>query len=204
MLSEQALTTIEALQSELQIPAEDSSQNKMLARWINAASDAIRAYCARDFARERRSDLLIGPGRRALLLSLYPLLDIHEVVVDGRGIFAREYQEDQSKGILWHRYGGWPRTEIPCIEVDYTGGYVTPAQAEADEDIERTLPYDIEEACIVTAATWASQQGTPRDAVMMQVEQMRVQFGGRDGQSAAQSLLPTSVQMLLSAHRRWL
>lgn len=201
MLSAHALTTIDALKDELQISAEETGQNKLLARWINAASDAIRAYCGRDLTRARRIDMYHGSGDVALLLRLYPIVEVEQVGIDGRPV--TDYTVDEQMGALW-RAARWPRSRMPHISVDYMGGYVTPAQADDDEQLERNLPHDIEEACIVTAATWASQQGTPRDAIMMQVEQIRVQFGGRGGgQDAAQSLLPKPVQHLLTSYRRW-
>lgn len=201
MLSAHALTTIEALKEELGIAVDDTSKDKQLARYINAASDAIRAYCDRDFARAHRTDVRKGSGAPALLLRLFPLVEIHHVKIDEETV--ADYRVDRDTGVLW-RADGWPSASIPNIEVEYTGGYVTSEQAREDEQLERTLPYDLEEACIVTAATWASQQGTPRDATMLQVEQIRVQFGGRGGQDAAQSLLPKPVQYLLASYRRWL
>src|SRR5690606_1123170 len=81
MLSAHALTTIETLKAELGIPADDTSSDKQLARYINAASDAIRAYCSRDFARAHRTDALQGSGAPTLLLSLYPIVEVHSVKV---------------------------------------------------------------------------------------------------------------------------
>lgn len=197
VLSAHALTTIEVLKLELGIPAEDQSRDGQLARYINAASDAIRAYCGRDFARARRTDVLAGSGDSALLLRLYPVIEVHAVKVDDELI--QDYQVDEEIGVL-RRYIGWPCSAVPSIEVDYTGGYVTPKQAQ-ESGFERTLPFDIEEACLVTAATWASHQGIPRDATILQVEQIRVHFGVREGDTA--SMLPVSVQRLLGPYRRW-
>ena len=198
MLSAHALTTIKALKAELGIPADDSSQDDQLARYINAASDAMRTYCNRDFARAQRTDVIKGPGERALLLRLFPLIEVHRVIVEEQEV--DDFVVDKETGILW-RSVGWPKTNVPAITVEYTGGYVTPYQARQDEQLERNLPYDIEEACIVTAATWLSQQGTPRDATILQVEQIRVHFGGRE--SGAASMLPVAVQRLLGSYRRW-
>lgn len=196
MLSKHALTTIDALKSELQIAAEDTSQDAVLARYINAASDAIRAFCGRDFARARLTDVRQGSGGPAVLLRAYPIVEVHDVDANGKPV--TDYRLDRDTGVLW-RAAGWPRSETPNVEVEYTGGYVTPAQA--DEHTERDLPYDIEEACLATAATWLSHQGTPRDTVSMQVEQIRVDFdkqsaGGRQG-------IPWPVRALLEPYRRW-
>lgn len=199
MLTEHALTTIEALKGELQIPAEDTSQDAVLARYINAASDAIRAFCSRDFAKDRRTETKQGFGGPSLLLKAYPVLEVHSVEVKGKPV--TDYSLDEATGVLW-RDAGWPRSETPNVTVDYTAGYVTPAQADDDETLERDLPHDLEEACIGTAATWASQQGTPRDAVSMQVEQIRVDFGNRNTAGGRQGI-PWPVQALLEPYVRW-
>lgn len=198
MLSVHALTTLEALKAELDIPVDEKSRDKQLVRYINAASDAIRSYCDRDFARAQRTEFSTGSGTPALLLRLFPLVEVHSVRVGDRQV--TDFRPDDESGILW-RPGGWPRSLLPNIEVDYTGGYITPAQAFEDDELERDLPYDLEEACIVTAATWVSHQGTPRDATILQVEQIRVHFGTREGEAAG--LLPVAVRRLLGSYRRW-
>lgn len=198
MLSAHALTTIETLKAELGIPADDTSSDKQLARYINAASDAIRAYCSRDFARAHRTDALQGSGAPTLLLSLYPIVEVHSVKVGDEQL--TDFRVDAEAGMLW-RPGGWPSSNAPNIVVEYTGGYVTPEQAREDDELERNLPYDLEEACVVTAATWALHQGTPRDATILQVEQIRVHFGAREGEF--ESLLPIAVRRLLGPYRRW-
>lgn len=198
VLSAHALTTIEALKAELSIPHDDTSRDQLLARYINAASDAIRAYCGRDFARAHRVETVAGSGGVTLFLSLFPVDEVHRVAIDVQEV--TDYQADTELGVL-RRAAGWPCAEVPNIEVDYTGGYVTPEQARQDTALERTLPYDIEEACIVTAATWAAHQGVPRDATSLQVEQIRVAFATRESDSA--TLLPLAVRRLLGPYRRW-
>lgn len=197
MLAKHALTTIEALKRELQIAVEDTSQDETLARFINAASDAIRAFCNRDFAKARRSETKQGSGGPSLLLKAYPVIEIHSAKVNGKPV--RDYSFDKATGVLW-RDAGWPRSETPNVEVEYTAGYVTPAQSDDDETLERDLPHDLEEACIITAATWASAQGTPRDAVSLQVEQVRVQFADR---GVGRQGIPYAAQMLLEPYVRW-
>ena len=72
MLSEHALTTIGAVRAQLGLGPEDTSQGAVLARMINSASDAIRTYCDRDFARAQRTDRWRGPGAPVLLLPSIP------------------------------------------------------------------------------------------------------------------------------------
>ena len=46
------LTTLEAVKMQLNIPAEDTSDDDQIRRIIQAVSDAIQTYCRRDFAAE--------------------------------------------------------------------------------------------------------------------------------------------------------
>lgn len=198
MLSAHALTTIEAIRGELLISGDDD--NTYLARLINSASDAIRSYCGRDFAMEQRTERLSGSGRPLLLLSLYPISEVESVTVNGEELASDAYDVDPQMGVLIRKHQSWPTAAERNITVTYTGGYITPAQAAADTDLVRDLPYDIEEACIVTATTWASHRGTPRDATTLQVEQIRVTFGERDREPA---MIPPAVLHLLAPWRRW-
>lgn len=198
MLSAHALTTLEELKSELLISG--NTEDSYLARLINSASDAIRSYCGRDFAKDRRTEKRSGSGTPLLLLPLYPIAEVDSVIVDGAALSPDSYDIDAKMGALIRVGGIWPASSERNITVTYTGGYVTPVQAAADPDLTRNLPYDIEEACIVTAATWASHRSTPRDATTLQVEQIRVTFGERDRQPA---MIPLAVQHLLTSWRRW-
>ena len=198
MLSAHALTTIEEVKSELLISG--NTEDSYLARLINSASDAIRSYCGRDFAKEQRTERLSGAGGSLLLLPLYPIAEVDSIIMDGMALPPDSYDVDGKMGALIRVGGIWPPANERNITVTYTGGYVTPVQAAADPDLTRNLPYDIEEACIVTAATWASRRSTPRDATTLQVEQIRVTFGDRDRDPA---MIPLAVQHLLTSWRRW-
>lgn len=197
MLSAHALTTIEALKSELSIPTEDSSQDAVLARAINAASDAVRRYCGRDFARAKVTEHLIGRGSPALLVSLSPIVSVEAVAIQGQEVDVSELAIDDGAGILVRLHGTWPESDRPNVSVSYTGGWVTPAQAEG-EDLDRDLPHDIEEACLVIAATRVQSMGQPVDAQILQVEQIRVHWseGGRQS-------IPQQAAMLLEPYVRW-
>lgn len=196
MLSAHALTTIEALKSELSIPTEDSSQDAVLARAINAASDAVRRYCGRDFARAKVTEHLIGRGSPALLVSLSPIESVEAVAIQGQEVDVSELAIDDGAGILVRRYGVWPESDRPNVSVTYVGGWVTPAQAS--DELERDLPHDIEEACLIIAATRVQSMGQPVDAQALQVEQIRVQFGDGGRQS-----IPQQAAMLLEPYVRW-
>lgn len=196
MLSAHALTTVEALKAELSIPSEDNSRDTVLARAVNAASDAIRRYCRRDFARTEITEQLTGRGSPALLVSLSPVVSLEVVAICGEEIDLENFTVDRAAGIIERRHGVWPESDRPNISVTYTGGWVTPAQAT--DELKRNLPHDIEEACLIIAANRVQSMGQPVDAQILQVEQIRVHFaeGGRQG-------VPQQAAMLLDPYVRW-
>ena len=196
MLSEHALTTIDVVREQLGLDPEDTSQDALLARMINGASDAIRTYCDRDFARDRRRDRFEGPGGPVLLLPLYPVVSVESVSVNGEVVSSDDYDVDAETGRLIRRAGMWPLASGLAVEVVYEGGYITPEQARNGLG-ERNLPYDLEEACIATVMSWYSRRSMPPDVQSFWVEQIRVSF------DTQREWLPTPVQRILDRYRRY-
>lgn len=196
MLSEHALTTIDVVREQLGLDPEDTSQDALLARMINGASDAIRTYCDRDFARAQRADRLEGSGRPVLLLPLYPVIRVESVTAGGIPVSPEEYDVDASAGRLIRRSGSWPGGPGLTVEVVYEAGYITPEQAGKGVG-ERDLPYDLEEACIATVMSWFSRRNMPPDVQSFWVEQIRVNF------DTQREWLPTPVQRILDRYRRY-
>lgn len=198
MLSPDALTTVPALKAELSIPAEDSSKDELLARAIEAASDAIRRYCHRDFARKTVTEQLVGHGTASLIVSLTPIVTVDSIELYGEAVPLEDVAINATAGLITRRYGVWPEAVAPNVVVTYMGGYVTPAQADADPGLTRDLPHDIEAACLIIAATRIQSMGQPVDAQILQVEQIRVHWseGGRQG-------IPQQAAMLLEPYVRW-
>lgn len=196
MLSPHALTTIESLKDAMgPLEEEDVPSESALIRSINAASDAIRHYCRRDFARAELTERVAGRDSSRLMLSLVPVVEVDSIHLHGSEVDVGSITVEHRSGILY-RNGVWPQSNEPNVAVTYTGGYVTPAQAT--DDLERDLPYDIEEACLIIASTRLQSMGQPVDAQMMQVEQIRVQFGEGGRQS-----IPQQAAMLLEPYVRW-
>lgn len=193
-LSKHALTTIDAVLAELVDLEADENTNALIARLINSASDAIRHHCGRDFARKKITEVLDGKDWRSVLLSLTPVVEMESVKLNGHEIGS--YFVINETGELISSSGKWSANSL--IAVEYTGGYITPQQAMENETLERDLPYDIEDACIITAATRFQYLGQPADIQMMQVEQIRVQFAG-DGRQG----LPEAAKALLEPFVRW-
>lgn len=173
-LSVHALTTVEQAQYQI---GDTSVPVTVVERLINAASDAIRRYCRRDFARQTITERVAGYGTSHLMLSLTPVVEVASIQGPGgvscTGPFVIEDADAgfvaAAAGSVWTRTGDartgplgmYAGTDVRAeIVVEYTGGYVTPAQvaaaakADPDNPIEQTLPYDLEQACLELIAAW--------------------------------------------------
>lgn len=194
------LTTVDVVKSELGI--SDTSQDTLLAKLIDQASDAIVSFCGRPFAREDYRETVPGYGTNRLLLSRTPIVQISSVVADSE-IITDYLLENAEAGILYRKRGwqwaptlGWHITWQPVggsenlnFTVDYTAGYVLPG----DEGDTRTLPHDIERACIDTVKAWFHAR--ERDPAV-------TGEGVGDYQASYAQGLPASVRQLLEPWRR--
>lgn len=112
-----------------------------------------------------------------------------------------------SAGLL-ERDSGWPARRLgtigaglhqvgdrPRYKVTYSGGYVTPTMGGT-----RTLPYQLEEACLVTMAYWLAQpaerQGVASVAALSASQSYTADSTGKA------ALLPHRAQQLLAPFRR--
>lgn len=204
------LTTLKAVKEELGIPEDEGSQDNYIERMITAASGAIARYCDRQFARRTVMESVPGRDTPTVYLSLTPIVDIESVEIGGVEVDPGGYTVDHPNEGALRRFGGvWPwsgrmirfieaervaGSEVPNITVTYTGGYILPG------DDDRDLPYELELACIMAVSDWVQGQGTPRDAVRLQAEQVSVSFGqsGAGGRMA----LSTTVRELLDPWKR--
>lgn len=165
--------------SDLTLPATVATElggdvvsgDARLPRLISVASGAILRHLGRPQLHYSAAyaESLPGHGRPRLVLGLTPVLDVASVVVDGVTLSADDYElEDADAGLLF-RLAGWPWTgvyrgglppqldrdagsERAAIVVTYEGGWVSPAQAATVgwAGPARSLPYDLEEACVQT------------------------------------------------------
>jgi hypothetical protein len=156
------LTTVSAVKEELGIPDADMSQDALISLFIDRASDAIVTFCSRPFAKEGYRETVPGYGSNRLILSRTPIVEITSVIADSE-IITDYLLEDPEAGILFRRRGwqwaptmGWNITWHPVgnsedlnFTVEYTAGYVLPGDQGT-----RTLPNDIEKACIETVKAW--------------------------------------------------
>lgn len=171
-----ALTTLTAVKDELGISPTDTSQDILLTRLIHSVSDAIRRFCDREFYYQ--ADIVenyAGYGDPFLVLDRSPLLSIASIAYAGAIIDLIEYQVHNKEAGILYRRNGWiwtaqhqsnitqdkrSGTEEKLYQVTYTAGYVTPDQAANNPLLTRTLPYDLEDACIEIIAIRYNMRGS--------------------------------------------
>lgn len=195
------LTTLTTVKSELGIPESDTSQDALLTSLIDQASDAIVTFCGRPFAKESYRETLPGYGTNRLILSRTPVVEITSVMADGE-VITDYLLEDAEAGILYRKRGwqwapalNWGIIPHPVggnenlnFTVEYIAGYVLPGDAGT-----RTLPHDIERACIDTVKAWYSAK--ERDPAITEERLGDYQVSYAQG-------LPAPVAQLLTSWRR--
>lgn len=164
-------------------------------RIINAVSEAMAKAAGRPFVRATVASEAHGSNcgprlflRRTPVVSVSAVTEVSTDGVTVAGTFdtSSYYIEDAEAGFLTMR-SGWPGTQfypssggvdmlLPDeperrIRVAYVGGYITPELVRLDglevtpEGLVRTLPYDIEEACLASVASVLRRSGQDRNIV---------------------------------------
>ncbi|WP_461409984.1 head-tail connector protein [Georgenia sp.] len=193
-----------------------SAADAKLPRLIGAASESIRRYINRPQLHYAAAFVERLPGylqQVRLRLGLLPILSVASVVLpDGTSLAANEYvREDDDAGVLY-RSVGWPwtglvragalydspavGTEAKTIVVTYAGGWVTPAMAGT-----RTLPFDLEEACLQAVSAMYRRQGIDQLVASESLGDYSVSFREVP---PLEGLVPASVLAQLSGYRRLL
>ncbi|WLR50036.1 hypothetical protein LC040_12155 [Bacillus tianshenii] len=135
MLSANALTTVATAISYLGIYEEDNVPNQLIERAINVASSTIEGYCNRKFKLQQHTEVAQATHTNMLLLKQYPVQDVFSI--DGETNTNVTLMKEE--GMLY-RKAEWKEDTV----VEYTAGYVLPN----DTENVRTLPYDLEDACL--------------------------------------------------------
>lgn len=132
------LTTLAKVKQYLGIATDDTSDDDLLTRLINAASMAIEVYCSRTFLSAAYTETRDGTGTRKMTMRNFPVTAVASVFVDGQAVPARlsplsnGYTFDDLKVALT----GYVFTSgMGNVTVTYTAGFAS-------------VPYDIEQACI--------------------------------------------------------
>lgn len=197
-LSAHALTLAATAQGE---PGCSGMTLGQAERLINAISEEIEQVCGRHFERDAAVvDKLPGYGGPYLVVTRPPIiLPITSIVYNGTLVPTTDYESlgvDAEAGLIYNPSNwAWtaglqsgvisdtliPGTERRLYVVTYAGGYQTPAQGGT-----RTLPYDLEEACIQAVVTAYRELGENLRIRSEGLLSARTEYGER-------SSLPTSV-----------
>lgn len=212
-LAANALTTVATMESELGLAA--GSATTLLERYINTASAAIERWLGRDLRRETRTEKYRAPRGARLLLRTVPVASITGITDDGVALPADSYAiESAGAGILFAP-GGWPNRDpfVPrsiagdvmvglgqaTLEVTYVAGYVLP-----NDSGTRDLPYDIEEACILTVTSRYRSRGRDRTIASKGVGDASVGYRLPNAIIGVDQggIIPTEATTLLAPYRR--
>jgi hypothetical protein len=220
-----ALTTVETLAYELDIetPASRSAAEADLERRIGVASTAIEGYCGRHFAEATVTEAVPGHGTQYLTVSRTPVTEITSISYDGEAVDAEDYdatEKEKAAGLIRSLAGDWydtallaaspsplplGGTEQPDYTVEYVGGYVLPK--DATEDSPRTLPHDLEEACIQTCVALYRQKGRDQSILSESLMSSSRSYAGSTSNTAIGrglgGIIPDAVVPLLEKYRRW-
>ena len=202
------LTTVGRVAFQLGVTDDDKLH--MIARMIEEATAAIERYCNRTFKQATVTEKLVGYGRPYLMVSRMPLNSITSITYDGETVAASDYEiANSATGEIVHKNGVWndtakqtlnaSLTEIPYSErklytVVYSGGYVLPGNAS------RTLPADIEAACVMVVSSMYSRRLDNPDIVKESLAGVAsVEYGSASGNTSAQ--LPPAAAAILDKYR---
>lgn len=209
--------------SDLTLPATaaealgvDASDSK-LPRLIAVASSAIRKYLDRPQLHYGAAivERLRGYTEQVRLrLGVLPVVSVASVVLpDGTSLSPSEYTIEDPDGGVLYRSVGWPYTglvragllyDLPAVGTEaqsivatYAGGWVTPAQCGT-----RTLPFELEEACLHTVSSLYRRQGIDTLIASESLGDYSVSFRGPS--AGLGGLVPDGVLAQLDSFRRLL
>lgn len=223
MLSDGALTTIATVEAELGLSSGEA--DSLLTRYINAASEAITTLIGRPLHYEAGiEDRVPGYGTRRLILPRRPVESVTSVEYDDTDtsytIGAEQYFLEQPEaGILYFNalgLGGAFNTGARVgingepvsgsqgwfFVVTYTGGWVTPEQAANDGSLTRTLPYDLEEACVACAVLQYRERGRNQNVSGRKNTEASITYAG-PGSARTISTLPIVRAVVASYGEKW-
>lgn len=206
-MADSDLTTLAAAADVLGVSSSDAK----LPRLIGAASGAIRRYLDRPQLHYGAAIVEKLPGfdgQVRMYLGVVPLISVASVVLpDGSTLDPADYTVESLEAATLYRAAGWPYTglcdnggrlygEAKTIVVTYAGGWVTPAQSGT-----RNLPFEIEEACLLTVSALYRKQGIDPTIASESLGDYSVTFATA---TEGDWVIPPAAQALLSTHRRLL
>lgn len=167
-------TTVDAVKSEMGI--EDDAHDALIRRKIRSYSHMFDTIIGRCLAYDDAfTEYVAQPaGRRRLVVSSTPVHDVTEINFEGDVVDVSDYFiEDKDTGFIAKKYGTWgdtaaspanirrrPRQQpLARYTVTYEKGYITPQQDLDDPQLERDLPYDVEDAILAAVVSGVNQAG---------------------------------------------
>ena len=214
------LTTAQTVADELGVGVGELR----LPRLISAASEAIRRYLNRPRVHYSAAFVEVVTPHLAtprLVLGLCPVGAIASVVLaDGTVVTASDYSVEDSDAGFLYRSTGWTwsgllragllyadpavGTEKPAITVTYAGGWVTPVQAVSAGWVgpARSLPYDLEEACVQTVVSLYRKGGADQTIASEALGDYSVSYRTPNIGVGAGGIMPDSVLAILDSYRR--
>lgn len=215
-LTAQALTTLDALKSELGITGTDD--DSYLESTIERTSAALQSAIGRKVYYESGIVEYVRGGHTPfVVVARAPIVSITSIVLDDGDetyIYAAdEYRAQSDDSGIVERLDGWwpstadivgvqpthlPSTQRRTIKVTYTGGWVTPQQAADDATLTRDLPYDIEDAALALATLRYRMRG--RDTGIQSRKNLSASVSFETG--ALAGTYPDAVQRVIASYGR--
>jgi hypothetical protein len=212
--STKLLTQLSTLKRELSLE-DDDSNDPYLSDLIDQATAFIESYTERVWARETVIETKgsLHPRAPWMVLERTPILSITQVALSGSTVSSTTYTiEDPDAGLVF-REDGWTVTQIYDFAITrtptnwtrkewsftYVGGYVTPCMGSSEG--VRTLPFDVERACIDLCKWRFNQKGDFNPAVKRQrtADASEEYFGSMDDGG---TFMPPSVKTILDRYRK--
>jgi len=216
-LAANALTTIATVKDELAVTS--AADDSYIERLINVYSGIIEQLCDRKFGRAVDwTEKKPAEGATHLVLERTPIEGIKSITYYGATIDPSVYEiDDATAGLVrfinstYEANLGARNTTVDSLPgtsrlfylVTYTGGYVLPKDEAAavgeTPAVVRTLPYDLEQACILGAVSAYRKRGRDRTVQSESLLGYSVTFarGGAGGDS-----LPIEAMAILQSYQR--
>ena len=223
-LKENALITLAVALDELGLTSDGGTVDARVTRYINAASEAISAYCRRPFEKATVTDEKHPTdGSLRIVVKRTPIISVTSIVVDDDTIDSDNFVvEDADAGLIYSyvqfplqgfRRSGIaqhhaPGSSPPDTAVTYVGGFITePQTADGGTYDGETpnLPADLEQACVELVTWYFRRKGTPGLVVEERIGDATLKYLHENlfvGENPAEVGIPLIIRGKLNRYRR--
>jgi len=161
-------TELATVKREMDVSPDDPAEDKQLFDLIQQATDFIVRYTGRRFVKQSYTETVGSRGTPNIVLQNVPVVSITGVEYRGSTVSSTSYEiEDADAGIVFNKVG-WTDTQVKRLgigltptrfrhkdwSISYQAGYVAPGSTDG----ARTLPHDVERACIDLVKMWYYQR----------------------------------------------